>query len=199
MQPDSSPTFVSLENKRVWAGKRRELARREEVLLNIALQAGVPPLPQSALTPIIRVYTDCAGVGGMFAGAFVLSLAIVWFVSAADDLLRYAGDLPLMGFAFILSLLLLTSISYSRRFRDLIVYPPCVIQLYRQLIASGEITVCEVHDVETLDDSNCLIRYQFTLPQKGESVKGQYVTDRLFQVGTKMIVLYLDATCHVVL
>jgi hypothetical protein len=94
-----------------------------EAINVIALQAGVPPLPQSALTPIIRVYTGCAGVSGTFAGAFVLSLAIVWFVSAADDLSRYASDLPRMGFALVLSALLLTSISNSRRFRDLIVYP----------------------------------------------------------------------------
>ncbi len=199
MQPDSLLAFVSPKNKCIWAGKRQELARREEALHNIALQAGMPLLPQSKFTPIIRVYSDCTGVGGTLAGAFVLGLMVVWFVSVADDFFRHIGDLPMMAVAFVLSLLLLSSVSYARRSRDLIIYPPCVIRLYQQLIVSGEIAACQVQDIETLDDSNYLIHYQFTLAQTGQSVKGQYVADRPFQVGTKMVVIYLDATCHMLL
>jgi hypothetical protein len=199
MQPDSLPVFISTKNKHIWIGKRRELARRDEALHNIALQSGVPLLPQSTSTRIIRLYTDCIGVAGTLVGMLVLGLIIVWFVSAADRLFRYISELSMVVFAFVLSMLLVSSVSYARRTRDLIIYPPCVIRLYQQLIVSGKIAACQIQDIETLDDSNYLIRYQFTLEQNGQNVKGEYVTDRPFQVGTKMVVLYLDARCHVLL
>lgn len=199
MEPDSLPVFISAKNKHIWIGKRRELAQREEALHNIALQSGVPLLPQSTSTRIIMVYTDCIGVSGTLVGMLVLGLIIVWFISAADHLFRYTNELSMMVFAFILSMLLMSSVSYARRTRDLIIYPSCVIRLYQQLIVSGEIAACQVQDIEMLDDSNYLIRYQFTLERNGQNVKGEYVTNRPFQVGTKMVVLYLDATCHVLL
>jgi hypothetical protein len=196
--PDSSPTFISSKNKRVWAGKRRKLARHDEVLDNIARQAGVPPLPQSRGTRLIRMYTSWARVGAMLAGICILGLVIVWFVSV--EFWRYLGECVLyIGFTVIASLVLFGDLSSFRRLRDQIVYPPCVLQLYRRLIDSGQLALGEVQSTETLAESKYLIRYQFTLPTNNQSITGQYVTDRQFPAGTNMAVIYLDANCHALL
>jgi hypothetical protein len=197
-QPDSSITFISPKNKRVWAGKRRKLARHDEVLDNVARQAGVPPLPQSRVTRIYRRYTSCAGVGALLSGIFVLGLAIAWFI--AVEFWRYLGDrAPTMCTAAGIALLLLYLSIYTQKTLDQLVYPPCVLQLYQQLIKSGQLTSGEVQSTEMLAEAKYLIRYQFTLPTSNQSITGQYVTDRPFPVGTKMAVIYLDANCHALL
>jgi hypothetical protein len=197
-QPDSSPTFISSKNKRVWAGKRRALARHDEVLDNIARQAGVPPLPQSRGTRLYRRYTSCAGVGALLSGIFVLGLAIAWFI--AVEFWRYLGDrAPTMCTAAGIALWLISLFFYTQKTLDQLVYPPCVLQLYQQLIKSGQITSGEVQSTEMLAEAQYRISYQFTLPTSGQSILGQYVTDQQFPARTRMAVIYLDANCHALL
>jgi hypothetical protein len=76
---------------------------------------------------------------------------------------------------------------------------PCVLQLYQQLIKSGQLTSGEVQSTEMLAEAQYRISYQFTLPTSGQSIIGQYVTDRQFPAGTRMAVIYLDANCHALL
>ena len=198
MQPDPSITFISPKNQRVWAGKRRNLARHAEVLCNIARQAGVPPLPQTRATRIFEMYTRCAGIGAFLTGVFVLALAIAWFIGV--EFWRYLGDrAPTMCTSAGVAILLLYLFFYTPKTLDKLAYPPCMLQLYRQLITSGQLVVGEVQSVEALADSKYVIHYQFTLPANNQSVTGQYVTDLQFPTGTKIAVIYLDANCHALL
>jgi hypothetical protein len=199
MESDSVPTFISRRNKRIWEGKRQELGRPKEVFYNIALQTGIPPLSRSKLVPILKIYTDCIKFGGRLIYALVLILTIWWFVSAISSHFSDIDMLGLTGFMFLVSLWLLLGWSRDQPPSEQLAYPPCLMQLYKQLIVSGEVTTCEVHDTETLNDSMYLIRYRFTSPKNGERVEGKYVTNRAFSAGTKMAIIYLDSTCHVLL
>lgn len=199
MQPDSSLTFVSPRNRRIWSGKRSDLARREEVFRNIAVQASIPPLPRSKFTQVVKVYATCIGWIGTIVGVFVLVLSGWWFVSAARNLLWDVDAYVMMAMASVAGLLLLPSFSKGRRSHELLVYPPCVQKLYQNLISTGQVVTCEVDNIETLEDSAYLIHYRFVLPQIGENIEGQYVTNKRFQTGIKMAVLYLDTACHVLL
>ena len=199
MQPDSSLTFVSFRNKCIWSGKRCDLARREEVFHNIALQARIAPLPRSKFTQVVKVYANCIGGAGTIVGVFVLVLSGWWFVSAVRNLLWNVDACTMMVMALVAGVLLLPSFSKSRRSRELLVYPPCVQKLYQDLITTGQVVACEVDNIERLEDSAYLIHYRFEETQTGETITGQYVTNKPFQTGMKMAALCLDTTCHVLL
>ncbi len=198
MQPDPSITFISPKNKRIWAGKRRDFARHDEVLAHIARQADMPPLPQTRGVRLYRRYTRYAGIGALLSGIFILGLAIAWFL--AIEFWRYFGDrAPTTCTAAAIALWLLSIFFYTQKTLDKLVYPPCVVNLYRQLLKSGQLTLGEVQSTEVLADSKYAICYQFTLPAIDQSIIGQYVTDRQFPDGTKMAVIYLDVHCHALL
>jgi hypothetical protein len=199
MQPEPSLTYISPQNKRVWNGKRRKLARRREVLRNIALQAGLPPLPRSRFTRILEVYASFVGVVGAPIAVIAIGLAIGWIVKKDYDMPQMCNNLTMIAMAVVFSLLQLWSRSFPQRVRDLVVYPPYVIRSYEQLIASGKVTICEVQAVEPFEGSNYLVHYQFTPLDSEDSVKGLYVTGRPIQVGMKMAVIYLHTTYNALL
>lgn len=198
MQPDPSITFISPKNRRVWCGKRKYFARHDETFEHVARQASMPPLPQWRETRRIKAYIGYAGIGAFLIGVFVLGLGIAWCI--AVEFWRYLGDYAMgMGLAIILSVVLLTYPWRTQRLCDQFIYPPCVIQLYQQLLSSGQLTVGKVQSIETLAESKYLIHYQFTLPADGQSIIGQYATDRQFPVGARLAIIYLDAKCHALL
>jgi hypothetical protein len=189
-----------LKNKHVWTKKRWRLVRREEALHNLSLEAGVPQLPRSTFTSMLRVFASSIGVISTLVAVCVLLLMVGWFVSAVDDFSRHVSELPMVGIAFLLSLLLLPGIPYTQHHRDMLLYPPCITELYQQLITSGKITVCDITGVESLPNERYLISYQFTPLETTEIVHGQYwTTDKSVQSGKEMAVIYLDSIYHVLL
>ena len=191
--------FISSRNERVWAGKRSGLARRAEVFRHIARQAGVPPLPPSRTTPLFRLFATGIGVGAGLVGVVGMGLAIWWLVSAVRNAFWDLDALSMVVMAGIFSLVLLANARNLWGSHDLLVYPPCVKQLYERLLTSGRVTTGRVRDVEIRDDATYRIRYWFTPVEAGERVEGEYVTDRPMRADEDMAVLYLDATCHVLL
>ena len=192
--------FINARNERIWAGKRKQLAHRDEVLRNLAARIGVQifsPQRRRWLYAYMWLMEVLSFVGGV-----VVFLGVgIGVARVSADLSRFPQSWVLIGLGGALGIVLWNARGTFRHDRERLQYPLCVIALVDRLVANGDVTRCEICEVEPLSDAKCLLRYQFMLPKSTRMITGTYETTRKasYRRGQCMAVLYLDAEVHVLL
>ena len=171
--------------------KSPRLARSQEILENLARQAGIQPFPETRVSRVVKFLTHLLYWVGVLGLVMVVILLLLWLVLAvADQRIRLE---PLMWALFGLgaSIMLLVRFRHAMFHTDLwITYPPRLNALYQGFGARGVVYRGRIVSLTTTEKDRREIVYIYRLDASDKVFQGRYVT-------TSLAALAVDQELHV--